>query len=238
MKQVSKETEKFNFLIDSFKQDRIDPYKEAEEKGELARWFRTKLTSFKDGLSSTLTKDLLAKILRERTETTAMSVDHHLADKFYLSSSALLKEEGMNSSASFMSDLITIVNWFEDHIDEPDSHLLGLTVDDEVYDIMTQHYKEHGLFEIIADNNIRYMQRGRVNLSGYESWRILRKGSIVIYLDQRVFGRVVKDVRIINENTPIEIYANREESSIISLTVKEVYVMVGKGFSAPCARTF
>lgn len=228
MKQVPKETEKFNFLIDSFKQDRIDPYDEAEKKGELARWFRTKLNSYKDGLSITLTKDVLARILRERTETTSMSVDHQLADKFYKSSKALYLEEGRNSESSYMTDLTTIFMWFDDHIDEPDGHLLGLTVDDEVYDIMIQYEKENGFFEILADNNIQYMRRGRIALNGYESWRVLRKGSIVIYKEERIFARIAKDVRIINENTPIIIYPNREESKIISLTVKDVIIMPSK----------
>ena len=224
MKSVAKETEKFNFLVDSFKQDRIDPFNEAEEKGELARWFRTKLMSFKDGLSQSLTTEMLAQILRERTETTALSIDHHLADKFFRSSNALFKEEG-SSDANCVEDLKTIRNWFDHHIDEPDGHLLGLTVDDEVFEIMTQYYREHTVFETLADNSIHYAQRGRVSLNGYESWRILRRGAIVIYLEQKVFARVVKDVRIINENTPIEIYPNREESTIVSLRLKDVLLM-------------
>ena len=136
MKNISKETEKFNFLIDSFKQDRIDPYHEAEQKGELARWFRTKLMSFKDGLNVTLTKEMLSNMLRERTETTALSIDHALADKFCKAARALFAEEGLQSTSPYFEDLKVIKNWFEDHIDEPDGHLLGLTVDEEVFKMM------------------------------------------------------------------------------------------------------
>ena len=225
MKQILKETEKFNFLIDSFKQDRIDPYDTANEKGELSRWFKTKLMSYKDSLDSTLDKLTLAKVLRERTETTQLSTDHALADKIYKASKALFDDKGEKDREIYLEDLTTIKCWFEDHLDEPDGHLIGLTVDEEVYEMFLQYEKEHDIFEQLADNNVRYMQRGRVELKNYESWRVMRKGSIIIDRDQKIFLRVVKDVRIINKNTVIDVYRNRDENKIRSITVKDIILM-------------
>ena len=147
MKQILKETEKFNFLIDSFKQDRIDPYDTANEKGELSRWFKTKLMSYKDSLDSTLDKLTLAKVLRERTETTQLITDHASADKIYKASKALFDDKGEKDREIYLEDLTTIKCWFEDHLDEPDGHLIGLTVDEEVYEMFLQYEKEHDIFE-------------------------------------------------------------------------------------------
>ncbi|EDR29743.1 hypothetical protein EDI_251800 [Entamoeba dispar SAW760] len=225
MKSFSNETERFNFLIDSFKPDRMDPYDEAVAKNELGKWFKIKILTFKDGGNISLDRSLLAKILRERTEIMGTSIDTTLADKLLKASTALYKFEEDKERNEYINDVLTIKKWYEDYLDEPDNHLIGLKVKDEIISILEKYNQIHNIFEQLADNNIKYTQRGRIQMNSYESWRIMRKGSIIILKEQQIFGRVCKDFRIINENTRIQVYVSQEDNNCIEVYIKDIFLM-------------
>ncbi|KAL7715953.1 Uncharacterized protein QTN25_006646 [Entamoeba marina] len=223
MRAISAECENFNFLMDSFKTGRMDSYEEAVEKGDLARWMKTKLTSFLEKYTDPLDKQGLAKLFRERTESNGFSVEHKLADQIVNALNALY--ESSNEKDSYFNALMAMKNWFEDHLDEPDGHLIGLGVDEEAFTIIQNYCKVHSIMEQLADNNIRWQQRGRIHMKGYEAWRILRKGAIVIWKENNTFCRVVKDVRVIDESTIVDVYVNREETSVTNVRVADIILM-------------
>ncbi|GAB1226614.1 hypothetical protein ENUP19_0298G0069 [Entamoeba nuttalli] len=225
MKVISNETERFNFLIDSFKSDRMDPYDEAVAKNELGKWFKIKIMTFKDGGNVSLDRSLLAKILRERTEMMGTSIDTVLADKLLKASTALYNFEEDKERNEYINDVLVIKTWYEDCLDEPDNHLIGLKVKDEIISILEKYNQTHGIFEQLADNNIKYTQRGRIKMSTYESWRIMRKGSIIVLKEQRIFGRVCKDFRVVNENTMIQVCVSREDNNCIEVHIKDIFLM-------------
>lgn len=168
------------------------------------------------------------RVTRERTEVSQFCIDHETADKLYTALNAIVDNGNDPQNMLLINDASVLKQWFEHHLDEPDNHLVGMIADSGVINILEEFSRRHSPFEIIADNNIVYAQRGRVSLDGYESWRTLRRGSVVILKESRVFGRITKDVRIINEYTKVDVFVNREESTTETHCVGDMFIMPSK----------
>ena len=207
MKKTTDDIDLFSLLIESFvppeqttnelAASKLVSVELSKDANECAKVMKSKLMMYIEKHPEPLTRAELQTLFYERTESRNFSTTSETADRFLKAALALYEKAGDKERNEYIETLTTFKEWFEDHLDEPDSILIGLQANDKTFDIMSSYYQKHTFYEVLLDNYQTYKIRGRNTFTGYQAWKILRSGSIVLVKESRIFGRVASDVRLL-----------------------------------------
>lgn len=126
-----------------------------------------------------------------------------------------------------------LLDHFRVNIDDPENTAIGNYACDELVKILKYHSAQIGVIPSIISVNINHEQRRKTSQfftekCPFESWKILRRGTVVLYKMQSgeyQFARVNMDVRIVNELMEVPCNISVDEQKIISVHWKDLIVV-------------
>lgn len=176
--------------------------------------------------------NLITKINQQQTTLQEVMYQHIMKEGYVMTNvigdriyeGSILAIE--NEEEKDKQEMIRIVkHHFEKHVDDPENTVVGNYASDKIIQILKNHNEIIGIKAGIIDVNLKHEQRRKLTSNftkhcAFESWKILRRGTIVLYEMENKeyqYARVSSDYRITNEVMDISLYITADETKMISV---------------------